>query len=335
MHAASVSRPVKRRWKRRIGVTLIALGCALILDYFLYPLLPANTGRALNRGENGLWLRYTWYFGGKTDSELSALAALLKQHEIRYAYPHVRFITKDGHLRFQYPGAGKRLIESLHRQAPEVKVVAWIYAGNRKGEGEVDLARPDVRRNMVREAAWLTQACGFDGVQWDYEICPDGDAGFLSLLRETRAALSPGKILCAAAPAWLPWPLGRWAWSEDYFGEVARSCDQLAVMGYDTGFWLPRSYVWLMRQQVTRVSKAVFRANRSCRILIGVPTYGKGFLSHNPQAENIRLAIKGVREGLADSGAAAEVFAGIAPFADYTTQASEWETYDRLWLQRR
>ena len=52
--------PRRRRW-------LLAGICMLLLlllgDYFLYPLLAPMAGSRLNRGENGLWLRYTWYFG--------------------------------------------------------------------------------------------------------------------------------------------------------------------------------------------------------------------------------------------------------------------------------
>jgi hypothetical protein len=32
--------------------------------------------------------------------------------------------------------------------------------------------------------------------------------------------------------------------------------------------------------------------------------------------------------------AARELFAGVAPFADYTTQQEGWETYRETWLAR-
>ena len=183
---------------------------------------------------------------------------------------------------------------------------------------------------MVAEALWLVNVCGFDGVQWDYKVCPNEDKGFLSLMQETRAALPPGKTLSAAVPMWLPRPFERFGWSDHYFAQVAGTCDQIAVMSYDTGAYFPRSYVWLVHQQVVHVTKAVAQANPSCRVLIGVPTYGKGGFSHHAHAENIRMAIIGVREGLADPQANVSVFAGIAPFADYTTQPSNWQIY-RIW----
>ena len=94
---------------------------------------------------------------------------------------------------------------------------------------------------------------------------------------------------------WLPAPFHRWGWDDDYLSQVAASCDQIAVMAYDTGLYLPRAYVWLVRQQVIHATQAAARGNPPCRVLIGVPTYARGGLSHHPYAENIRLALKGVR----------------------------------------
>jgi len=64
--------------------------------------------------------------------------------------------------------------------------------------------------------------------------------------------------------------------------------------------------------------------------LIGIPTYKDGAVSHNPHAENLRLGLIGVREGLA-AGADRSVWQGVAPFADYTMNESDWQEFDRLW----
>jgi hypothetical protein len=316
------------------------LALLLLGDYVLYPHLARPRGRSFNRGENGLWLRYHWYFGRRSEAQVKELARRLRERQIRFAYFHVRHITKDGRLRCQYPAAARGLVAALHRDAPDVKVMAWVFAGNRRlihtGVGEVDLSNASVRRRMVEEAHWLVTACGFDGVQWDYEICESGDPHFLRLMQETRAALPPAKLLSAAVPMWLPGPLSRrgWGWSEADFTRVAATCDQLAVMAYDSGLYLPRAYVTLVRAQAVHVTRAVARGNMRCKLLFGLPTYGRGGPSHHARAENLRLALKGVREGLADSRAERSVFAGVAPFADYTTQPEEWETYRELWLHR-
>ena len=57
------------RLKKLNHKRLLALICGLLLctvigvDYWAYPYGIAINGRSYNHGENGLWLRYLWYFG--------------------------------------------------------------------------------------------------------------------------------------------------------------------------------------------------------------------------------------------------------------------------------
>lgn len=319
------------RWALALIFVTIVLA---FLDYHLYPRYIGIGGESLNHGENGLWLRYTWYFGEKKESDYPALAARLKANGIRYAYFHVRFVLRNGDLKFRNLVQARELNRRVGELAPGVKRLAWVYAGNTRLDGNIDLMNPSVRKRMVAEAVWLVQDCGFDGVQWDYEICSDGEPGLLRLLEETRAALPKGALLGAAVPAWLPFPMSSYGWSEPYFAEVAKRCDQMALMVYDSGMYMPRSYVWLMREQCTRVTPVVARANPQCRVLLGIPTYTEGAISHNSRSENIRMALKGVREGMASPGADKSVFAGVALFADYTTDSQEWETFRRFWNKK-
>ena len=67
-------------------------------------------------------------------------------------------------------------------------------------------------------------------------------------------------------------------------------------------------------------------------MLLGLPTYDNRTRSHYPSVENLRLALKGVREGLTNPHAVPAAFAGVALFADYTTSPEEWRQYDKLWL---
>jgi hypothetical protein len=321
----------RRRWLKRIGIASAVLLTAAVADYHLYPRWSSVEGPQLDRGENGAWIRYTWYFGERKPDEIPALADRLKRHGIRDAYFHVRYIKRDGSLRFRYPVQAQTLNGRMAQLAPTVRRIAWIYAGNSEGEGDVVLSDPKVRQRMVGEAVWLVEKAGFQGVQWDYEICPDRDPHLLKLLEETRAALPPGTPLGVAVPTWMPPPISGFGWSEGYFGEVARRCDQIAVMGYDTGLYFPRAYSWLMAQNTARVTRAVAAANPQCRVLMGVPTYEEGPFSHNSHAENLRMALQGVREGLALKTADASVFAGIALFADYTTDEAEWAELRRSW----
>jgi hypothetical protein len=169
-----------------------------------------------------------------------------------------------------------------------------------------------------------------DGVQWDYEFAENRGQGLLKLLDETRQRL-PNTFISVATPMWYPGTL--WGWDADYFKEVARRCDQIAVMCYDSGFFLPRSYVWLIEQQAIVVTTAVADSNSACRVQLGIPTYEKGIFAHSNWSETVEMALKGVREGLSDPRAHREVFDGVTPFAEYTTSPDEWAAYEKWWIQ--
>ena len=87
-----------------------------------------------------------------------------------------------------------------------------------------------------------------------------------------------------------------------------------------------------MAEQVRHICPAAVQGNPKCRVLIGVPTYARGGPSHHAHAENLRIALRGIREGYQSlSEHERGVFAGIAPFAEYTTQKDEWHDYETLW----
>jgi hypothetical protein len=238
----------------------------------------------------------------------------------------VRYIKADGTLRFRYPKQARKLNRHLGKLAPNVRRIAWMFAGHGK-LGDVDLSRAEIRAQMAKEAAWLVNECGFQGIQWDYEICLDGDPHFLDLLERTRSAMPAGAFLQVAAPMWFP--MKGIGWSTTYFGQVAKRCDQVAVMCYDSGFYFPRAYTWLVERQVRALPEAVRKGNPRCELVLGLPTYEEGPPSHNSHAENLRFALWGVRKGL--SATSSDAIDGIAIFADYTTDDREWETLERYW----
>ena len=145
-----------RRRLRRFFFGLLVAAFLVTLDYFLYPLL-AVSAPAGKTGENGLWLRYTWYFGEKTEEEWAAMTARLRDAQVRDAFFHVRYINPDGTLHFRYPERAKALVERVHRDAPGVRAIAWIYAENKRGEFFADVADPAIRGRMVEEAVWLVK----------------------------------------------------------------------------------------------------------------------------------------------------------------------------------
>ncbi len=317
----------KRRWKRIAAWTILAVFAFAVFDYWTFPLLAHRAEGRFDRGSNGLWLRYTWYFGEHSPEEVRELGRRLEENHIRYAYFHVRDIKPDGSLRYPHLAETQALNRQLADANPSVKRIAWIYVGNTKGRGAVDLNDAKVRERLVAEAGRLLKQGGFQGIQWDYEICDDGEPGQPALLDDSRRLLPPC-WLGVAAPAWYPWPLTGVSWSEGYFRDLAQRCDQIAVMAYDSGMYHPRLYSYLVAQQANVLERVT--SGTGCRFVIGAPTYGDPTLSHNPRSENLALALAAVKNALASSEC--RRCEGVALFADYTTSPEEWDTFRRDWL---
>jgi Glycosyl hydrolases family 18. len=316
-----------------LSVVLVLVGFAV--DTVTYQQLNPPGAKSFNTGNNGIWLKYLWYFGKKSQPETDALVAKLEENQIKYAFFHVRKTDAKGNLVFKYKSNAQKLTAEMHSRLPQMKVIAWVYVPspvfNRDG---VDLADPQVRNNLVSEAVWLINDCGFDGVQWDYEVFPNNEKNFPALLDETRAAIGPDKFLSVATPMLHEEKL--YCWDEAHFTDIAEHCDQIAIMCYDSFLYYPRAYVQLVSKQACRVSAAVNRAgNHRCKLLLGIPVYDtdKGTPGHLTIAENITNALKGVREGLALPEAVPAVFEGVAPFAEYTMDDSEWAQYRKWWLE--
>jgi hypothetical protein len=101
------------------------------------------------------------------------------------------------------------------------------------------------------------------------------------------------------------------------------------VMAYDTALpssGLYRRYLSYAANTSTQALEPIAHA----RVLIGVPTYDATGLMHRPGVETIENALLGIIAGLRGAGGGG-TFEGVALYADWTTDPSEWSTYERVW----
>jgi hypothetical protein len=169
------------------------------------------------------------------------------------------------------------------------------------------------------------------GVQLNVEPMPSGDKAFLVLLEDVRAALPPGKLLSVAAypppTSWHPYPDVHW--DEPYFREVARRCDQIAVMMYDAAQNLPKAYQRLMADWTLEV----LEWSEGKAVLLGVPTYddaGVGY--HDPKVENLPNALSGIHRGLSQKTLPTN-YQGVAIYSDWETSEAEWSHFRAHFLK--
>jgi hypothetical protein len=152
-----------------------------------------------------------------------------------------------------------------------------------------------------------------------------------------RQAIGPGATLSIATRRiWplfpnAPWPfVGRIAWRSNYYREVAKRVDQVAVMTYDSGLPLPCLYRQWTRFQAIEVSRAV--EGTGVEVLLGIPTSEEETLTHRPGAENMVSGLQGVIDGLNDLAARPSAVAGVAIYPYWETDETEWAVYESIWL---
>lgn len=178
-------------------------------------------------------------------------------------------------------------------------------------------------------------------MHYDPELILDGDTNVLSLLDETRQALGKSAILSIAThKAWpilpdAPWSrwIGPILWSNNYYREVARRVDQIAVMTYDTGLTSPLLYRQWSRFQVIAVSGAV--AGTGVELFFGIPTSEEETPTHHVSAENMASGLQGTIDGLNDAESHPDAVTGLAIYPYWETDKSEWTQYESQWLGTR
>jgi hypothetical protein len=177
----------------------------------------------------------------------------------------------------------------------------------------------------------LTAHPAFAGVQINIEPMTSGDKDFLVLLEEIHANLPKGKLLSVAAypppTRWQPSPEVHW--DENYFREVARRCDQMAVMMYDTGLRVPKLYERLMVNWTIES----LRWSEGKPVLLGIPSYNDAEVEyHNPKVENLRTALMGIHKALSGLPPPAN-YQGVAIYCEWETDSEEWNYFKSHFLK--
>ncbi|MEV4937994.1 hypothetical protein [Streptomyces zaomyceticus] len=333
-----------RRWWRRGRWWVLGLVLLLVVP----PLFGALALRvsyagdvredARTRSKDAIWLGHAWVDGRKKDADLAAFAARIKGTGIHDLYVHAGPLEHDGTLpAARYPRA-KWLVDAVHRTMPGIRVQAWL--GDvlvTEGTDGLRLDRAASRAAVVTSARQILNV-GFDGVHFDLEPLLSDDADYLSLLDDLRELTRVRRAqLSVAAHQIDPLPgahsvngalSGRekW-WSQEFFGQVARRVDQIAVMSYDTWMPLESLYGGYVAQQT---SLALEVTPESTDLLMGLPFFHEDDLGHHENAETVEAAVRGVRLGLGRTDPGRERF-GVALYVDFAAEEGDWAAYRAGW----
>jgi hypothetical protein len=319
------------------GVLVLAIFFASYAAW--QPGLDLTNGRH-DLGRNGIWLGHgwlgadQWFIENHKTSEmpqfrdverLRTLAASLMQHHIIDVFPHLCPSDAYGNLPAIDDAQAKRFLAAFHN----FRVMPWIGGPAGTSTRYTD---PKWRSAFVRSITNLLAAYpNFAGVQINIEPLTSGDKDFLLLLKNIHGALPPGKILSVAAyPPPTRWqPYAEVHWDGNYFREVARRSDQLAVMMYDTGVHVPKIYEHLMADW----TREVLAWSDGKPVLLGVPAYNDaGVEYHNPKVENLRTALLGIHRALA-AGTMPTNYQGIAIYSEWTMDPEKWNFFQTHFLR--
>ncbi|MBB6393374.1 hypothetical protein BKA00_000288 [Actinomadura coerulea] len=293
---------------------------------------------------NALWARHQWVGEPHSDAEYRALGELLKENRITDVFFHAGPFEADGTVpeaKYRY---ARRLLAAVRQYAPGVRAQAYLgQIRTVNGKGVIDLDDPAVRARVLGTDATFLDL-GFDGIHYDFEpIYPD-DRAFLALMDATReltrskgkllsVALEQQTLLDAAQPVYkalLP-RTGKLHYpprpTRDFLRAVADRADQVAIMTYDVS--LPtRSLAGWHFARHTRTTLELIGDRTT--VFMGIPTYRPLM----EWAEDLPVALRGVRRGIDDLKRPPRRPYGVGVYADWTTSPAEWSRYRATWLPR-
>ncbi|WP_245627563.1 hypothetical protein [Actinomadura oligospora] len=293
-------------------------------------------------GTNALWARHQWVGETHTDTEYQAFAQLLRENRITDVYFHAGPFEADGTIPPEKYMNAPALLKALKKYAPDVRAQAYLGQIRMvEGHGVIEIGDARVQERILQTDAALLDL-GFAGIHYDFEpIYPD-DTAFLRLLARTRdlthargrlvstaleqPPLADGlqPVFKALAPRtgtahYPPRP------TERFLRDVADLADQVAIMTYDTEMPTQALAGWHFARHTERVLRLI--GDRTT-VFMGVPTYRPV----TDWAENLEVALRGVRRGVDDLPRAPRRPFGVGVYADWTTSPDEWARYRESWL---
>jgi hypothetical protein len=296
------------------------------------PELPANYV-----AQKAVWLEIDWVMNAHTDAEIQALANELKAHQVTYVYAYTSYLKPGDFFNptFEY---AKKFASRFHAYAPDIRLLAWIGIpiNVTTPDGEVvdnRLTNPAIREQVAAFSRQAVVEFGFDGVHINAEPVSDNDEAFITLLQEIRGQLPAGAALSVTAHALYPtervtispYPQMRYQSSVEYLKQIADNSDQIALMAYDSGLFLPSDYRAWMAYQVRESAEAL--QDTDTQLFIGIPTSEEWTLFHNITVEYLTNALYGVSSGISQTADYASV-TGIAIYPYWETTNDQWAVID-------
>ena len=322
-----INRPAKHRMAL-MGTILVLLGVLIRWSWISRDI----SDPVCKLKTNAAWVSVDWTSRPIDVVRIGQLASDVRNRDIKYLFPYVSYLKRDGTFSKSYDHAGE-FVAAYKQVSPQTKLLAWIglpitNTAHSEMAGWVDLSDAATRRKITTFVADLVHQANFDGVHLNAEPIPGGDTDFLKLLEEIRQMIGAGKMISVAGHHWAPDALTQFPkadWTSSYYRTVAEHVDQVVVMAYDSQLTSPALYRLWMREQVKHIAESV--AATDAGLLIGISVSQEQTESHHPSAETLVDGLAGLCAGVPSE---LGLVKGVAVYADWEFSNADWQVW-REW----
>ena len=299
---------------------------------------------------NALWLGPGWdNTGPSLEETLDGLLERAAKHDIGTFYIWVSALTADHRwLRQDDMPQLRDSLQELRQRDEDLTLFAWLsvpltpdVGGSNIQDEERVQAILDFSQELVR-SDWY----GFDGVMLNLQPLPKDDENVLRLLRRVRGMLQMEGALLALAVTPDYHPLAPeipaassiqpgTEWSSAFKQEFALLADELVLQAHNSYLESGVDYSNWLSYQIQVYAQMLQEMPEGARFVVDLPTYDldEAASGHFPAIENLTTAIRGLEDGLAAAGEAAEQLSGLAIYRDWETSETEWSQFYQQWVR--
>ncbi len=325
------------------SLTLIGLVAAIAFVLLVVYVLGRVRNSSLETQPNAVWLGTEWTYDTHTDAEIAELVQKLRDRHIGTIYAYVSYLQFNGTWRNEDKFDNiKTFVQQFEKAYPEGQLYGLVGVPTSDAAHPPRLMDVNLQQQVADLSKRLTTEFAFKGIFLDAEPVWDGDQDYLALLRAVRAAIGMDKPISAAIPpdwspsnAEIPVPAlmePNTEWKKEYKQSVALLVDQMVVMVFNSTLPTASDYSQWVAYQVKTFADAIGALNTNTELLIAIPTFDAEPPGHDPAIENIDSAVAGIRAGLQQAGSNASYVKGLAIYADWTTDDTEWADFQKTWV---
>lgn len=340
--------PIMRLGAYALGAVVLFFGVIILLDRF-------KDDTPISE-PNAIWIGTEWTYDNPGEEAVAAFVQRLRDHKIGTVYAWVSWYTPGG--TWGGSGDGTRpfsdressvttFVNQFKAAYPEATLYAWLGVPVEDASIPIPYRMNDkvLQDSLAQFSLRTIKEFGFDGVFLNVEpVWNSGANDFITLINRVRLEIGDSALIAVAVPPdWTPIGVNipqpervtpGTVWDKQFKQRVALLTDQMAIMAYNSGLRSPFDYIEWMAYQVQAYAEAVNEVNGNAQILIGIPTYDNELPGHDVLVENVSSAVNGIKKGLVSAGDAAKVIIGIAIYASWATDDTEWAQFQQGWVNR-